>query len=492
MRVLLVNPPANQHVDQFDTPDFTRLGLAYLAGQLRRDARCGVHVAIIDAKFDRLDYAQTVARALAYDPDIVGLTAFTNEIKPAARVAGDIRRQSPSVRTVIGGTHVSALPAQTLAELEDFDIGVVGEGEITLVELVDALAAGRPLAEVAGLVYRDGDAIALSSPRTTVQHLDDLAPPAWDLLPRAERYLYMSQRGCPYRCAFCQNPNGRAVRQHSVARVVSELGHIIDAYAPREIMMCDEIFTIDRERTRELLDAMIAAGVGQQVRWWAQTHVNVATRALFEQMRRAGCYRVGLGIETGDADAFKAMHKGISRRCVLDARAMAADAGLAVEGLFIIGHPNETWQTAMRTLQFAAELNPEVPVFSTMVPYPGTEIAELARRGQSGYRLISTDWNDYLNQTGHSLELEHLTRFQIELLQAWGYLKVFIDNRRYADLAKFAWTYRSEALAALRKLTLRRRPPTREPATRQVAQPSAPAFATAQSETAPLVTLRGQ
>ncbi|HEX8795348.1 MAG TPA: radical SAM protein [Polyangiaceae bacterium] len=457
MRVALVNPPPYQVVDQYDTPDFTRLGLAYLAAQLRRDAP-GCTVEIVDAKFERLSYAAVKARLRAFRPDLVGLTAFTNEINQAARVARDVKELSRDVVTVIGGVHVSTLPAETMLEFPELDVGVVGEGERTIVELVDALARGDGLDGIAGLAFlRDGRPV-VTAERERIEDQDTIASPAWDLLPAAQRYLVMTQRGCPYRCTFCANPNGRVVRARSVESVVAEMREIADRFHPREILVCDEIFTIDGERTHRLLDAMIAADLGRRVRWWAQTHVNTVDRELFAKMKAAGCHMCGLGIETGDPEIMRRMRKGISIDRVVAAREAAASVGLPVESLMIIGHPHETWETAMRTIDFAVALNPDRPIFGVMVPYPGTHVAELARRGEGGYRLISTDWNDYNKQIGHAMEFERLSRRQLELLQMWAYLKVFLANGRHADLARFAWSYRSEGWAVVKKILRGRGP----------------------------------
>jgi len=461
MRVLLVNPPARMLVDQFDTPDFSRVGLAYLAAMLRRDPDC--EVSLVDARLERLRHSDVLARAERFRPDVVGVTAFTNEVKAAARVARGIKRAAPATVTVIGGAHVSALPEETLEEFPEFDVGVVGEGEHTLDALVHALGRREPLDGIAGLVYRRGASTHRTEERANENDLDRFPRPAWDLLPAARRALLVTQRGCPYACTFCQNPGGRRVRQHSVARVLSDIDWLVTHQRVEELLVCDEIFTVDAPRTEALLDAMIAAKIGDRVRWWAQTHVNTASRKLFEKMRAAGCFRVGLGIETGDADAMRAMHKGISRAKVLAARRMAAEAGLPVEGLFILGHPGETWESAMRTVDFAVELDPEIPVFSTMVPYPGTRVAEMAAKGEGGYRLLSRDWDDYINQIGHALAFEHLSRRQMELLQLYAYLKVFAGNRRWADLARFGWTYRSEGLAVVRKLISGAMPTPAEP-----------------------------
>ena len=459
MRVQLINPPPYQRVDEFDTPNFTRLGLACLAAKLRADGLAKVE--IVDGKFERLSYEAIAERVRRFAPDVVGLTAFTNEIKPAAQVARMVKALSPAIATVIGGVHASVLPERTLDEFPAFDLAVIGEGEVTFAELVAALDGNTPLAAVPGVCVRDGDRALRSAARERPDALDALPPPAWDLLPRSSRYLFMTQRGCAYRCTFCANPNGRLVRTRSIAHVMAELDEII-ARGGEQLYVCDELFTANRERTHRLLDAMMAAGIGRKLRWSAQTHVNLVDRDLFAKMKAAGCHICGLGIETGDPDIMRRMKKGSTMERVVAARNAAREVGLPIEGLLIIGHPYETWESAMRTIEFAVKLNPEQPTVGVMVPYPGTEVAAMAARGEGGYRLLSTDWNDYSKQIGNALAFEHLSRRDLEILQMLAYVKVFLTNRRYAEFARFAWKYRSEGLAVLRKILLGRMP-TPEP-----------------------------
>jgi len=455
MRVLLINPPPYQRVDAYDTPNFTRHGLACLAAKLRADGLGEVE--IVDGKFERLSYEEIQERVRRFAPDIVGLTAFTNEIKPAAQVALTVKALSPSIITVIGGVHATVLPERTLAEFPAFDCVVVGEGELTFAELVAALDHGTPLAGIPGLCFRDGDGTVRTPERERTVDLDTFPLPAWDLLPRSPRYLFMTQRGCAYRCTFCANPNGRTVRTRSVDHVLAEL-EVIIARGGEELYVGDELFSANRERTHRLLDAMIAAGIGRKLRWSAQTHVNLVDRDLFAKMKAAGCFICGLGIETGDPDIMRRMKKGSTMERVLTARNAARQAGLPIEGLMIIGHPYETWESAMRTIDFTVRLNPERPIVGVMVPYPGTEVAAMAARGEGGYRLLSTDWNDYSKQIGNALAFENLSRRDLEVLQMLAYVKVFIGNRRWAEFARFVWDYRSEGWAVVRKILLGRMP----------------------------------
>lgn len=459
MRVLLINPPPYQRVDEFDTPNFTRLGLACLAAKLRSDQRATV--GIVDGKFERLSYEAIQERVRRFAPDVVGLTAFTNEIKPAGHVARMVKALSPTIRIVVGGVHASVLPERTVDEFPAFDCVAVGEGEVTFAELIAALDRGTPLAAVPGLCLRDGGGVVRTPERERIQDLDAFPLPAWDLLPRSPRYLFMTQRGCAYRCAFCANPNGRVVRSRSIEHVMAELEEIIGR-GGEKLYVCDELFTVDRDRTHRLLDAMIAAAIGRKLRWSAQTHVNLVDHELLAKMKAAGCVICGLGIETGDPDIMRRINKSATMERVVAARNAARDVGLPIEGLMIIGHPYETWESARRTIEFAVKLNPEQPTVGVMVPYPGTEVAAMAARGEGGYRLLSTDWNDYAKQIGNALAFENLSRRQLEILQMLAYVKVFVGNRRWADFARFIWNYRSEGLAVLRKILLGRMP-TPEP-----------------------------
>ena len=456
MRVLLINPPPYQRVDQYDTPDFTRLGLAYLAGQLLTNPGC--EVKIVDAKFERLDDHQVMDAVRRFQPDIVGLTAFTNEIKPAARIAGQVKRLSRDIPTVIGGVHVSALPRETMVEFPEFDYGVYGEGEIIFQELCYALHLGTSLADIDGLIFREEDRIVITGERERIADQDEIPFPAWDLLPPAERYLFMTQRGCPFMCNFCMNPNGRIVRKRSVEKVLEELVYIVEKFEPERMYICDEIFTSEKERTHAILDGMIYHGINRKLAWFAQTHVNLVDREMFRKMKEAGCASCGLGIETGDPEIMKNMKKGITIDKVIGARKMADDVGLPIESFMIIGHPNETWDTAIRSIDLAVKINAHTPLFGVMVPYPGTQVAELARKGEGGYRLISSDWNDYNKQIGHAMEFENLSRRQLEFLQMIGYFKVFLWNFRFRELARFILQYRNEGWAVVKKILLGLKP----------------------------------
>ena len=451
MKVLLINPPIFRvNEPWYDTPPFVRTGLAYVAGYIRQFPE--FEIKIIDCKFERLNFDETIKRVSKYKPDLVGLCAFTNEIKPAAYLSKLIKQIFPNTVIVVGGVHITALPDKTLEEFPEIDIGVIGEGEVTFAELCYALKYKRSLFDINGLSFRSKDGIVVTPPRERILDQDSIPFPAWDLLPPAKKYIIMTQRGCPFNCVFCMNPNGRVARTRSINSVIEELKMVAENYSPHEIMFGDELFSVDMNRTKALLNEIINNGLHKKLRWWIQTHVRFVDDELCDLMKKAGCIRMGLGIETGDEELLKTLGKGTNLDMILKARVAAKKAKLPIETYFIIGQPNETIKSMNKTIELAVKMNPDLPIFGIMSPFPGTEIAKLAARGEGGYKLVTTDWNEYNKQIGGALEFANLTRKQIEIMQIKAYASVFLKNKRYKDFVRFIWHYRVGAFSVLKKI----------------------------------------
>lgn len=446
-----MNPPVLGVLEPwYDTPTFGRTALAYLAGYLRQHP--GFEILIVDAKFERLNFEQALQKIIQFNPHLVGFTAFTNEIKPAAYLAAKVKKQAPSVITVIGGVHVTAIPEETLDEFSSFDLGVVGEGERTLYELCNALKSNQPVDEISGLVFRKNNKTIQTAPRERILDQDSIPFPAWDLLPPAETYFVQSIRGCPFNCLFCMNPNGKVARKRSVENVMRELNWIIDDFHPKRISFGDELFSVDMKRTHEMLDAMIEHRIGERVEWDVQTHVHYVDEDLFLKFKRANVTRVELGIETGDEQSLRKMGKGTTLETIKKACNAGRKAGVSIGTFLLLGQPHETVESIRKTINLAVEINPVLPMFGLMTPYPGTEVARMAAQGEGGYKLLTTDWDEYNKQIGGAMEFANLNRRQIEWLQVTGYAKVYLKNYRFADFIRFLWEYRKGAWEVLMKI----------------------------------------
>jgi anaerobic magnesium-protoporphyrin IX monomethyl ester cyclase len=455
LRVLLVNPPPQSKQEAYyDTPPYPRTGLACLAASLRAAA---VNVQLLDCKYDGLGQEEALQKIVACQPAVIGFTAFTNEIMQAAVLAVACKNALPDSVTIIGGVHVSVLPEKTLRQCPCFDYAVVAEGEITLIELICALREKRSLNGIKGVGFLDGQGnYFYGGDRERIANLDKLAEPAWDMFRPAKEYILHTQRGCPFCCPFCVNPNGRLVRAESVARVVRQIASLYEKGC-RTLFIGDEVFTLDRNRTLAICAGLIAADLHRKIRWRCTTHINCIDYELAKKMRQSGCYLVGLGLESGDENQLKVINKQTSIEKILRAVSDLKRAKLPFEGYFVLGQPNETVVTAKSSIDFAIRINPDYPVFGIMVPYPGTAIGRMAAAGEGGYRLIARDWNDYNKQFGDALDFAGVERRLLERMQLQGYLKVFLYNWRLVGLLKFCWQYRSNGWTAVKRIFCRDR-----------------------------------
>ena len=158
-------------------------------------------------------------------------------------------------------------------------------------------------------------------------------------------------------------------------------------------------------------------------------------------MKAANIEKLEMGVETGDEASLKRMVKATNACMLLKSFQLARKYKIKTGSFLLLGQPNETHQTIWKTIRFAIKLNPTEPIFGTMVPYPGTEVSKLAAKGEAGFKLISTNWDEYNKQFNGSLEFTNISRRTLEWYQIIGYVSVFIFNFRFLDFIKFFITY---------------------------------------------------
>jgi anaerobic magnesium-protoporphyrin IX monomethyl ester cyclase len=454
-KVALVIPPVEVVAQRRAIEPIPHLGIGYIAAYL---SHRGIECTIIDGVGQRFSIAQVAQRVVEnVGPGaMVGITAKTHEIHQAARVAGAVKELLPDATTVIGGPHAIALPRETLRDFPSFDIACCGEGEQTFFELVGALTRGETgFHDIQGIAWRNGEDIFVNHPREWISNLDQLPFPAWDLFPHYQSfstYPIMSARGCPYACIFCMRVLGGRHRARSARNVVEELGWLVERFNAKFVAFEDDTFTLDVKRLNRILDRIMEAGLHRRIKWQANARANVADYGLFRKMREAGCVSVGLGIESGNAQVLRRIKKGITLSAAEMAVRLAKKAGLETRCFYIIGHPHETRKTAWDTIKFAARLNSDHAAFGLMVPYPKTEVAEMAKRGEGSYRIVSSHWSDYDKYLGNALELEQLSRRQLQVLQAQAYLFFYLRNFRVFALLRHVWENRLSLFPLMKKL----------------------------------------
>ena len=429
MKVVLVQPNLKKLNDKTSHP---HAGLAYIGAV---SAKKGFDTFGIDAKYEGINNKEVIERISKINPKIVGFTARTPDIKEAENMAKYIKERNPKTKIVVGGAHVTGLQKRVLEECKYFDVGICGEGEVTFSDVLDHYKYEKIiLRDIQGIIYRENSNIAKTEPREKIKDLNTLPYPKWDLFKTSSDLSIFTSRGCPYKCKFCQRVMGNKVRVMSPERVIEEMTYNIDKHKARFFQIEDEVFGLNKKWMYKTLDLMITKGIHKKVKWFANSRVNVADYDMYKKMKEAGCIGVGFGVESGNQNILDNINKGIKLEQVVEAVRKAKKASLGVNAFFILGHPYETKKTIKDTIKFASKLNTDSVSFGIMVPYPGTEIYEMAKKGEGGYISFNENWEQYTKYFGNTIELDELRGKDLQKYQKLAYIEFYLRNLRIKDL----------------------------------------------------------
>lgn len=411
-KVLLIRPPSRSSLD-FGVnlkKDYggheLELGLLYIASFLEEK---GAQVSFLDMSlYD--DSEQRLINVLKSNNfDFIGLTAYTNFIKTANRVAG-ISKQHSEAKIVIGGAHASALPIETLKIFRNFDYLVYGEGEKTLAELVTK----TDISDIKGLLWRDRDKIVQNPPRDPIEDLDKLPFPARHLLdfnkyipPPGNYYklpstAILSSRGCPFQCTYCSRAGTRfknRVSFRSVENIIREIQLCISNYGIYDFRFYDDIFVMPKKRLMEFCQGLIKKKI--KITWNCYSRVDTMDEEMLQIMRKTGCYHIKYGVEFGTQKWLKITKKNTTLEQARKTINTTKKIGIAAKASFMIGMPGETVDEIKQTINFAKELNPTYTIFSIFTPLPGSELFDEAKEKGA---LLTYDYDNYYNKTKQLLK----------------------------------------------------------------------------------------
>lgn len=393
-RVLFINSP--YPFDEHPTPP---LSLSYLGAVLLRE---GIEVEVLDLLMSHYSASKVKQKLKEYRPQVVGTSCATMSYTTASRVLKVCKGFDPGVVTVIGGPHVSFTAEETLERAPWIDIVVRGEGEETLVALIRALEGRANLRGVEGIAFREDGAIVLSEPRPPIEDLNALPLPARHLLPLSKYRalgvpaVMLSSRGCPFRCIFCSAPKmfGRRVRFRDPKLVVDEIEMLHKELGFKEIHFVDDTFTLNPRHAKAICNEIMARNL--HIDWHAYSRVDTIDQDLLRLMRKAGCYYICFGIESGSQQVLDTIKKGITLEEAKKVVRLAAEAGMGMLLSFILGLPGETPETARQTVALAKEFRDKYGAkygFHLLAPLPGTEMREKA--DEYGVKILTNNWARY-------------------------------------------------------------------------------------------------
>lgn len=359
------------------------LGTLTLAAVVRA---AGHRVHVVDGKRTGTPVDAVAARVAALAPDHVGISATTISIHNAARIAARVKHLVPHAVVTIGGPHVSALPARTLETFAGFDYGVVGEGERSYPALIARLGEGDDVQDVPGLVWREDGRVRANAraPYLDGDELDRLPEPAWDLVPdfplkfQPNVFNYratpvasiITSRGCPFSCTFCdRSTSGRRGRFLGVDAVVA-LCRRLERLGVRHVLFYDDLFTVNRRRVAELCERFLAEGF--RFTWSCNSHPNLLDEAHLRLMRRAGCWQIAYGIESGSQRILDVVKHEVRIPRMLETLRQTRAAGIRTKGLLMMAHPTEGPDSLAETIQFLRTAPLDLAQVTKFTPYPGT------------------------------------------------------------------------------------------------------------------------
>jgi len=358
-------------------------GLLSLAAQARRAGHNVEVLNLFTFAWDRIAGIIKTRQA-----DFFGLSCFTSNRRGTLYLARLIRELYPQAHIAVGGPHATALPADMLEHCSAIDTVVIGEGEETFACLLSGIEKNAVACGLPGTAYRSEGRVLLAPPRPRIDELDRLAP-ACDC---AADHIIITSRGCPWDCSFCASTCiwGKKVRSFSPEYVLDMLNILVNDCGQKALAVKDETFTLNRDRVHAVCRGIMKRGLS--FLWSCDTRVDSLDEELLLAMRRAGCVRISLGVESAAAPVLAGMGKGIVPDNVRAAVAAARQLGYQIRLYMIAGAPEETQATLEESIAFIRDAAPTEVIWNPYTLFPGTRaFSQAVQLGAADAERFFTD-----------------------------------------------------------------------------------------------------
>ena len=407
-RVLLLFPPVRLYRETMKLV-FTPLGISYIAAMIRNDVDVKILDAsvegfhrdkILDENFIRygLSLNDIKSRVEEYKPDIIGLTCLFSSVFPVIReVCQEVKKIDPDIITITGGTYPTFMTEYCLKE-PSLDLVALGEGEITMLEVIRHLREGKSMEDLDGLGYKDGDRIVVNPKTKWVEDLDTLPFPARDLLPMdlykkvgvphsfsaasKNNAPIITSRGCPAHCIYCSSTKfwGNRYRFRSPENTLDEIGELIDRWGIEEIQFEDDNITANKKRAYEIFQGIIDRGYDVKFNFPNGVALWTLDEDLVDLIVEAGAYEMTLAIESGCQEVLsKIVKKPLNLEKAMKIANYIKKKKIQTNAFYIFGFPGETEEQMQETFKFANKLQTDMAYFFVANPLPGTEMYNIAK-----------------------------------------------------------------------------------------------------------------
>lgn len=411
----------------------------------------GFRIDIIDTLVEQNDEEGIIRLIKGYRPELV----FIDCTSSANEILGKLSRSitlSNKAKIWCMGQYASALPEILLKENPLVEGCIIGEAEVTAVELIDCLNERKDPAKVKGIAFysKKENKTIITEKREVIGNLDQLPSINYKLL-KQDRYkvfsahlplfrklrwgFLLSSRGCPYKCIYCsptlRESYGSSFRASSARAVVNQMEELIVEYGVNAIAFQDENFTFDRERTINICDEIIRRNLN--IKWVIQTRADCLDRQILAALKKAGCSYIGIGVESGSERILKILQKDETKDRIEASIKQAQAAGIFIIAFFMIGNPAEGPEDLIETFKFAKRLRPMMIQVAFFTAYPGSDSYKIFKKAEDV--LGGLFHYDPIRFNFSRIPTEELIKFQkrfyLRYFLSCGYILKYLRHRTF-------------------------------------------------------------
>ncbi|MFC1724221.1 B12-binding domain-containing radical SAM protein [candidate division KSB1 bacterium] len=446
MRLSLVFPRWTEVFGSFSnvargTSIFPPTNLTYLAAIAEKE---GHDVQLIDGEAEFLNISQMVKNVKDFKPDLIGITSTTPTFHVAEEQAKAFK-EVMNIPIISGGPHITHFKEKVFSN--SFDFFVIGQCEGTFGKILDYIENNKDLTEIPGLLLRKNGDVVFTGENPQFYGLDDAPFPARNLL-KNELYQFgtlkgrkifttiMTSRGCPYKCVFCYTDiYGSKVRTRSVENVISELKHIIYDLGIDHIYFLDETLTLNRKYVMKLCEAIENENL--KFTWEGSTRADMVDEELISKMAKNGLIRLAYGLETADLKVREIIKKKVPLDSYISANELTNKYGIETINSVMLGLPGDTYEGINSTIKFVRNARAiKHATFGIAIPYPGSEMYEMAKKGEHGLKLLTEDFSKYQRYNSAVMSVNGMSPEELLRLQKKGLMKIYLVPWRIIPVIK--------------------------------------------------------